>query len=58
VTSSTGSWDSGDLPPGTSYSVTFHGTGTYQYYCKHHKGMQGTIVVGNGTGPTAGTSGY
>jgi plastocyanin len=48
VTSNKGLWDSGDLAPGATYSVTFTTPGTYYYYCRHHKGMQGTIVVGSG----------
>jgi plastocyanin len=45
-------FDSGDIAPGGQYTVTFHSPGTYHYYCKHHKGMEGTIVVGEpGKGP-------
>lgn len=47
VTSKDGRWDSGDIPDGGSYSATFQHPGTY-YYCRHHKGMEGTIVVGSG----------
>jgi len=47
VTAQDGSWDSGDLPPGTSYAVTFLYTGTYYYYCRHHKEMKGTVIVSN-----------
>ncbi len=52
VTSSEGLWDSGDLAPGATYSVTFLGPGTYYYYCRHHtkEKMQGTIVVGGPSG--------
>src|SRR5262245_55744686 len=58
ITSNDGKWDSGDLAPGASYTVTFMTAGTYRYHCKHHKGMEGTIVVrepgktpvGGGTG--------
>jgi len=46
VTATNGEWDSGDLSPGTGYTVTFIKAGTYKYYCRHHKGMEGTIVVG------------
>lgn len=51
VTSNDDLWDSGDLAPGATYSVTFTRPGTYYYYCRHHTNdkMQGTIVVGNGT---------
>ncbi len=60
VTSKDGRWDSGDLPPGYSYSVTFVTPGTHYYYCRHHtkEKMQGTIVVGRGGyGPSGGYSG-
>jgi plastocyanin len=46
VTSNDGKWDSGDIPHGASYEVLFVTPGTYKYHCKHHKGMEGTIVVG------------
>src|SRR5262249_9388764 len=46
VTSKDGRWASGDLPPGATYRVTFVTPGTHYYYCRHHKGMQGPIVVG------------
>jgi len=45
VTSDTGKWDSGDLDTGNVYSATFVTPGTYQYYCRHHKEMRGTLVV-------------
>ena len=45
------SWDSGDLAPGATYSLTFQHPGTYYYYCRHHAGMQGTIVVGSASAP-------
>ena len=57
VTDRDGKFDSGDIPAGGTYSMTFRTAGTYRYYCKHHKGMEGTIVVGS-TGPApAGSSG-
>jgi plastocyanin len=51
VTSNDGRWDSGDLAPGATYSVTFTRPGTFSYFCRHHKGMKGTIVVGSGGYP-------
>jgi plastocyanin len=45
VTSATGAWDSGDLAPGQVYSATFTKAGTYEYFCRHHKDMRGSIVV-------------
>jgi plastocyanin len=43
------SFNSGDMGPGATYTCTFSETGTYQYYCKYHSWMIGTIVVENGT---------
>jgi len=50
VTADDGSWDSGDIQPGASYSATFKNPGTYYYYCRHHTQdrMQGVVVVGSG----------
>jgi plastocyanin len=58
VTDRGGKFDSGDIAPGASYTVTFSTPGTYKYYCKHHKGMEGTIVVGSTSpAPSGGTGG-
>ncbi|HVK13590.1 MAG TPA: plastocyanin/azurin family copper-binding protein [Gemmataceae bacterium] len=53
VTDRGGKFDSGDITPGADYTVTFQTPGTYQYYCKHHKGMEGTVVVGDPARPPA-----
>jgi len=45
VKSGTGSFDSGILQPGQSYSLTFNEAGTYDYFCSLHPSMQGRIVV-------------
>jgi plastocyanin len=45
VTAADGTWDSGDIGPGQSYSATFSKPGTYHFYCRHHQGMRGMIVV-------------
>jgi plastocyanin len=45
VTSTDNKFDSGDIPPGRAFDVTFMSEGTYKYHCKHHKGMEGTITV-------------
>jgi plastocyanin len=57
VTFRAGGFDSGDIPPGGSYTATFTRPGVYPYYCRHHtrEGMRGTIVVSSGGG---GSSGY
>jgi plastocyanin len=58
VTDRGGKFDSGDIAPGASYTMTFSTPGTYRYYCKHHKGMEGTITVGEpGKGPAGGAGG-
>jgi amicyanin len=45
VTANDGSFDSGGLRRGQSYSRTFSEPGTYSYYCTYHPGMKGTVVV-------------
>jgi plastocyanin len=47
VTANNGSWDSGDIQPGDSYSATFKRPGSYYYYCRHHPRdrMQGVVIV-------------
>jgi plastocyanin len=45
ATASDGSFDSGNLNPGQSFSFKFSTPGTYAYSCQYHAGMQGTIVV-------------
>jgi plastocyanin len=45
VTSVKGDWDSGDIPAGKDFTATFTKPGTFEYYCRHHKNMKGTIIV-------------
>jgi plastocyanin len=47
VTANSGSFDSGDLNPGQSFSHTFTQSGTFPYYCQPHRfvGMKGTVTV-------------
>jgi amicyanin len=52
ATSTSGSFDSGDLDPGESYSVTFATPGTYDYLCTPHPSMTGRIVVQAASAPT------
>jgi plastocyanin len=48
-----GTFDSGILSPGASFSFTFATAGTYGYVCELHGGMSGSIVVtGTATGTT------
>jgi plastocyanin len=50
ITADDGSFDSGILNPGDTFSLTFDTPGTSAYYCQIHGGpggvgMAGTIVV-------------
>ncbi len=45
ATADDGSFDTGNLDPGASGSVTFDTPGTYTYKCAYHPNMTGTIVV-------------
>ncbi len=50
VTADGGTFDSGLLDPGQTFSVTFDTPGTYAYYCVPHgfpggAGMSGVVVV-------------
>ena len=42
--SPTGLFDQ-NVPAGDSFSYTFEETGTYDYYCSIHPGMNGTVIV-------------
>jgi plastocyanin len=54
VTADDGSFDSGRLPSGQSFSMTFTHAGTIPYHCNIHPSMHGTIVV---TAAAAGSAG-
>ncbi len=45
VTANDGSFSSGNLEPGDSFSWTFTTPGTYAYHCSYHSWMMGTIIV-------------
>jgi plastocyanin len=45
VTASDGSFDSGDISPGASWSHTFSAAGSYSFHCIYHSWMKGTITV-------------
>jgi plastocyanin len=50
VTADDGSFDSGNVEPGDSFSMTFDTPGRYQYYCQQHgepglQDMAGVIIV-------------
>jgi plastocyanin len=45
ATADDGSWDSGAIQPGATWSRTFDRAGTYPYHCTPHPFMRGLIVV-------------
>ena len=56
VTADDGSFDSGRLNPGDSYTVAFDGQGTVTYHCAIHPEMRGSVTVGVGSGGGGGTA--
>jgi plastocyanin len=46
VTADDGSFDSGTLEPGQTFSVTLEGNGPVTYACQIHPDMTGTVTVG------------
>ena len=40
-----GTWESGSIAPGASFSRTFPAAGTFPYRCTIHPGMVGTVTV-------------
>jgi hypothetical protein len=59
ITAYDGGWDM-DLPPRSTFYVTFYQPGTYYYYCKFHKSnrMIGAIIVSTGTDNGTYSMGY
>ena len=45
VTANDGSFSSGNLNPGDTFSFTFTKQGTYMYHCNYHSWMLGTVIV-------------
>lgn len=45
VTADDGSFDSGTVSGGATFSQVFDTAGTFAYHCKIHSGMHGTITV-------------
>jgi plastocyanin len=43
VTADDGSFDSGDLQPGTTFGLTFNTVGPHPYHCKYHSAMTGIV---------------
>src|SRR5215212_2075777 len=50
ATADNGAFDTGVLQSGQSLDVYLDGSGTVPYHCELHPDMQGTIVVGDGSG--------
>jgi plastocyanin len=55
VTADDGSFDSGTLQPGESYSHTFQSAGMVPYHCSIHPSMTGSVTVGAAAGGGGGT---
>jgi plastocyanin len=51
VTADDGSFDSGTLDAGASFSFTFTSAGTVSYHCTIHPNMVGSVVVSGGATP-------
>lgn len=45
VTSAAGAFDSGDLPPDSSWTMVVRGSGALDYACRYHPTMKGRVVV-------------
>jgi plastocyanin len=45
VTANDGSFQSGTMQPGATFSFTFTGAGTFDYHCEFHANMSGQVVV-------------
>jgi plastocyanin len=45
ITADDGTWDSGAVANGKTYSRTFDTAGTYKYHCAVHPSMTGTVIV-------------
>jgi len=43
--SPTDRFDSGTVPQGEQFSFTFTEAGEFEYFCRRHNNMRGTVVV-------------
>jgi plastocyanin len=48
ITADNGSFSSGNMNPGDTFSYTFTTPGTYTYHCSYHNWMKGTVIVESG----------
>jgi hypothetical protein len=60
VTADDGSFDSGEIPPGRTFTLTFDEPTSVAYYCRYHSapgglGMSGRLVIGGGLPGAGGT---
>ena len=53
VTADGGTFDSGNLDPGQTFTTTFETAGTFTYACAYHPDMRATILVVPGAAPAA-----
>lgn len=45
ATANDGSWNSGNMAPGATFTRSFPTAGSFPYHCTIHPGMVGTVVV-------------
>jgi plastocyanin len=45
VTARDGSFNSGSIPQGGSFTHAFDTAGTFEYFCEIHPAMEGTVIV-------------
>lgn len=45
VTADDGSFTSGDMKQGDKYTHTFDAAGTFNYHCRYHSSMTGSVTV-------------
>ena len=57
VTADDGTFDSGTLQPGQSYSFAFDKAGTYAYHCNIHPDMTATVTVSGASASASGSAG-
>lgn len=51
VSADDGSFESGSLDPGATFSFTFNSPGTVSYHCNFHSNMVGSVTVSGGETP-------
>ena len=53
VTATDGSFNSGDIKSGQSWTYTFSSPGNFTFYCIYHNWMRGTVVVESAANSTS-----